>query len=58
MILLDGKKTAADIKEEIALEVINLKKKDKKTPHLAAIIVGNNGASITYVNAKVKACVD
>ena len=56
MILLDGKKTAADIKEEIALEVINLKEKGKKTPHLAAIIVGNNGASITYVNAKVKAC--
>ena len=56
MILLDGKKTAADIKEEIALEVANLKNQGKKTPHLAAIIVGDNGASITYVNAKVKAC--
>ena len=56
MILLDGKKTSADIKEEIALEVRNLKNNGKKTPHLAAIIVGNNGASITYVNAKVKAC--
>lgn len=56
MILLDGKKTAADIKEEIALEVTALKNKGSKTPHLAAIIVGNNGASITYVNAKVKAC--
>ncbi|MBT5099304.1 MAG: bifunctional methylenetetrahydrofolate dehydrogenase/methenyltetrahydrofolate cyclohydrolase FolD [Polaribacter sp.] len=56
MTLLDGKKTAADIKEEIALEVRNLKDNGKKTPHLAAIIVGNNGASITYVNAKVKAC--
>ena len=56
MILLDGKKIAADIKEEIALEVRNLKDNGKKTPHLAAIIVGNNGASITYVNAKVKAC--
>ncbi|MGK0413805.1 MAG: methylenetetrahydrofolate dehydrogenase (NADP+)/methenyltetrahydrofolate cyclohydrolase [Polaribacter sp.] len=56
MILLDGKKTAADIKEEIALEVIDLKKNGYDTPHLAAIIVGNNGASITYVNAKVKAC--
>ncbi|WOC40370.1 bifunctional 5,10-methylenetetrahydrofolate dehydrogenase/5,10-methenyltetrahydrofolate cyclohydrolase [Polaribacter sp. HL-MS24] len=56
MILLDGKKTAADIKEEIALEVSALKDNGKKTPHLAAIIVGNNGASITYVNAKVKAC--
>ena len=56
MTLLDGKKTASDIKEEIALEVRNLKDEGKKTPHLAAIIVGNNGASITYVNAKVKAC--
>jgi methylenetetrahydrofolate dehydrogenase (NADP+)/methenyltetrahydrofolate cyclohydrolase len=56
MILLDGKKTASDIKEEIALEVRNLKNEGKKTPHLAAIIVGKNGASITYVNAKVKAC--
>lgn len=56
MILLDGKKTAADIKEEIAIEVKNLKDKGYKTPHLAAVIVGNNGASVTYVNAKVKAC--
>ncbi|TXD45931.1 bifunctional methylenetetrahydrofolate dehydrogenase/methenyltetrahydrofolate cyclohydrolase FolD [Polaribacter sp. IC073] len=56
MILLDGKKTAADIKEEIALEVRELKNKGHDTPHLAAIIVGNDGASITYVNAKVKAC--
>jgi len=56
MTLLDGKKTAADIKEEIALEVRILKDNGKKIPHLAAIIVGNNGASITYVNAKVKAC--
>ena len=56
MILLDGKKTSADIKEEIALEVRELKEKGHKTPHLAAIIVGDDGASITYVNAKVKAC--
>ena len=56
MILLDGKKTAADIKEEIALEVSYLKENGHRTPHLAAIIVGNGGASITYVNAKVKAC--
>ncbi len=56
MTLLDGKKTASDIKEEITLEVRHLKDEGKKTPHLAAIIVGNNGASITYVNAKVKAC--
>ena len=56
MILLDGKKTSADIKEEIALEVGELKRLEKKVPHLAAIIVGNDGASLTYVNAKVKAC--
>lgn len=56
MILLDGKKTAATIKTEIATEVADLKNNNKKTPHLAAIIVGNDGASLTYVNAKVKAC--
>ena len=56
MILLDGKKTSADIKEEIALEVSELKRRDNIVPHLAAVIVGNDGASITYVNAKVKAC--
>jgi methylenetetrahydrofolate dehydrogenase (NADP+)/methenyltetrahydrofolate cyclohydrolase len=56
MILLDGKKIAADIKEEIALEVRKINNNGYSTPHLAAIIVGNNGASITYVNAKVKAC--
>ena len=56
MTLLDGKKTAADIKEEIALEVVELKKRENIVPHLAAVIVGSDGASITYVNAKVKAC--
>ncbi|QTE23500.1 bifunctional methylenetetrahydrofolate dehydrogenase/methenyltetrahydrofolate cyclohydrolase FolD [Polaribacter cellanae] len=56
MTILDGKKTAADIKEELALEVAELRNRDKKIPHLAAIIVGNDGASLTYVNAKVKAC--
>ena len=56
MILLDGKKTSEEIKNELAIEVEKLKKEGKKVPHLAAIIVGNNGASITYVNAKVKAC--
>jgi methylenetetrahydrofolate dehydrogenase (NADP+)/methenyltetrahydrofolate cyclohydrolase len=56
MILLDGKKTSSDIKDEITLEVSQLKKQGKKTPHLAAVIVGNDGASKTYVGAKVKAC--
>ena len=56
MILLDGKKTSSDIKDEITLEVLQLKNEGKKTPHLAAVIVGNDGASKTYVGAKVKAC--
>lgn len=56
MILLDGKKTSADIKDEIAIEVTKMKEQGQKTPHLAAVIVGNDGASKTYVGAKVKAC--
>lgn len=56
MILLDGKKTSNDIKDEIAREVLDIIRKGGKKPHLAAILVGNNGASETYVNAKVKAC--
>lgn len=56
MILLDGKKTANDIKNEIAKEVESLKSNGLKIPHLAAILVGNDGASLTYVNSKVKAC--
>ena len=56
MILLDGKKTSNDIKDEIALEVNEIVNNGGKKPHLAAILVGNNGASETYVNAKVKAC--
>lgn len=56
MIVLDGKKTAQDIQLEIAAKVERLKADGKKTPHLAAILVGGDGASLTYVNAKVKAC--
>jgi methylenetetrahydrofolate dehydrogenase (NADP+) / methenyltetrahydrofolate cyclohydrolase len=56
MILLDGNATSKTIKGEIALEVEALKKSGKKVPHLAAVIVGANGASLTYVGAKVKAC--
>lgn len=56
MILLDGKATSAAIKNEIALEVEQLKSNGSKIPHLAAILVGSDGASQTYVNAKVKAC--
>ncbi|MEE3037976.1 MAG: tetrahydrofolate dehydrogenase/cyclohydrolase catalytic domain-containing protein [Bacteroidota bacterium] len=56
MQLLDGKQTSLDIQEEIAIEVQKLLKQGKKKPHLAAILVGNDGASETYVGAKVKAC--
>lgn len=56
MILLDGKKTSEDIKNEIALEVQGMKERGEKVPHLAAVIVGNDGASLTYVGSKVKAC--
>lgn len=54
--LLDGKGTSQKIKDEIAEKVKVLKAEGKKTPHLAAVIVGENGASLTYVNAKVKSC--
>jgi methylenetetrahydrofolate dehydrogenase (NADP+)/methenyltetrahydrofolate cyclohydrolase len=56
MQLLDGKKTAEDIKSEIAAEVQKIKDNGGKVPHLAAVIVGNDGASLTYVGSKVKAC--
>jgi methylenetetrahydrofolate dehydrogenase (NADP+)/methenyltetrahydrofolate cyclohydrolase len=56
MILIDGKATSEQIKKEIAQEVLHRKEKGLKTPHLAAIIVGNDGASMTYVNSKVKSC--
>lgn len=56
MILIDGKKTSLEIQDEIKEEVIYLKSKGKKIPHLAAVLVGSNGASKTYVNAKVVAC--
>ncbi|NCO63707.1 MAG: bifunctional 5,10-methylenetetrahydrofolate dehydrogenase/5,10-methenyltetrahydrofolate cyclohydrolase [Flavobacteriales bacterium] len=56
MTILDGNKISNDIKNEIALEVQKMKDKGEKVPHLAAIIVGNDGASLTYVGSKVKAC--
>jgi methylenetetrahydrofolate dehydrogenase (NADP+)/methenyltetrahydrofolate cyclohydrolase len=56
MILLDGKQTSADLKVEIANAVSKIKNQGKRAPHLAAILVGTNGASMTYVGAKVKAC--
>ncbi len=56
MTILDGKKVSNDIKNEIAEQVQKMKANGEKVPHLAAIIVGNDGASLTYVASKVKAC--
>lgn len=56
MILLDGKATAAQLKQEIAQVVQEIKNSGKRVPHLAAILVGNDGASETYVNSKEKDC--
>jgi methylenetetrahydrofolate dehydrogenase (NADP+)/methenyltetrahydrofolate cyclohydrolase len=56
MQLLDGKKISEDIKDEIKIEVNKMKANGEKVPHLAAVIVGNDGASLTYVGSKVKAC--
>ncbi|MBL6657074.1 MAG: bifunctional 5,10-methylene-tetrahydrofolate dehydrogenase/5,10-methylene-tetrahydrofolate cyclohydrolase [Flavobacteriales bacterium] len=56
MQILDGKQTSLDIQQEIAVEVEGMLRQGKKKPHLAAILVGNDGASETYVGAKVRAC--
>lgn len=56
MIRIDGKQTAAIIKEEIAQEVQHYKTQGKRAPHLVAVIVGNDTASQTYVAAKIRAC--
>jgi methylenetetrahydrofolate dehydrogenase (NADP+)/methenyltetrahydrofolate cyclohydrolase len=56
MEILDGKLVSRSVKETIREKTIQLKNQGKKTPHLAAILVGNNGASETYVASKVKSC--
>jgi methylenetetrahydrofolate dehydrogenase (NADP+)/methenyltetrahydrofolate cyclohydrolase len=56
MQLLDGRATAEEIRKELAEAVVQRKRDGKKIPHLAAILVGNDGGSLTYVGAKVKAC--
>lgn len=58
MQLIDGKATAAQIKQEIAKEVAGIVAAGGKQPHLAAILVGHDGGSETYVAAKVKACAE
>ena len=56
MVLIDGKKTSEILQSEIADEVVRIKELGGKVPHLAAVLVGSDGASETYVSAKVKAC--
>lgn len=56
MQLLDGKKISEEIKEEVAQQVKLMRDRGEKVPHLAAVLVGNNGASLTYVGSKVKTC--
>ncbi|RKR12473.1 5,10-methylenetetrahydrofolate dehydrogenase (NADP+) [Maribacter vaceletii] len=56
MELLDGKKVSNEIKDEIAAEVAKMKERGEKVPHLAAVLVGNDGASLTYVGSKVRSC--
>ncbi len=56
MQILDGKKVSNEIKEEIAVQVAKMRERGEKVPHLAAILVGNDGASLTYVGSKVKSC--
>ena len=56
MQLLEGKVASSAIKEDLKLRISELEKQGKKLPHLAAILVGNDAASETYVNSKVKNC--
>ena len=56
MLILDGKIASAAIKESLAKDVERLINDGKRSPHLAAILIGNNGASETYVASKVKQC--
>lgn len=56
MRILDGKKVSNEIKEEITAEVVKMKARGEKVPHLAAVLVGNDGASLTYVGSKVRSC--
>ncbi len=56
MTILDGKKVSNDIKAEITAEVDKMRERGEKVPHLAAVIVGDDGASLTYVASKVKSC--
>ena len=56
MIRLDGKATSNTIKEEIKAKVSEMKSRGERVPHLAAVLVGDDGASLTYVGSKVRSC--
>ena len=56
MILLDGKKTSDQIKSGIKTSVDNLILNNERPPHLAAILVGDDGASLTYIGSKIRSC--
>ena len=56
MILLDGKKISDEIKSEIKVSVEKLIHKKERPPHLAAILVGDDGASLTYIGSKIRSC--
>ena len=56
MKIIDGKKISNLIKEEIKIEVDSILNSGGKAPHLAAVIVGEDGASLTYVGSKVRSC--
>jgi len=56
--ILDGLKVSKEIKEEIRAEVEKIVENHRRPPHLVAILVGKNGASMTYVNNKIKDCHD
>ena len=56
MVLLDGKKTSEEIKNELKVSVENLVLNKQRPPHLAAILVGDNGASLTYIGSKIRSC--
>jgi methylenetetrahydrofolate dehydrogenase (NADP+)/methenyltetrahydrofolate cyclohydrolase len=56
MVRLDGKQTSNEIKEEIKASVAQIKERGERGPHLAAVLVGNDGASLTYVGSKVRSC--
>ena len=55
-VILDGKATSNQIKEELTIQVKEIKDAGKRPPHLAAVLVGNDGASLTYVGSKVRSC--